>query len=274
MNTDLIISDIFQASRREMLQYAFWRVESAIIIALTIVMTGLCLLNIFFLPEMGWIWLGFGVLGEAALIYTGTQDKVMMAKLASKLFYTRLGPNEMQTPQLKHAMSAALDFHRGVFGVVSSGKFTNLGELAIDMDHWVAYMFRIVGHLDQVITTPSVLPPLPPEAIKMHLTQLSSVEAFTCGVSEISKVVNTLKPEDTARLQYVQNAVTQAKTQVDGSLNQVHQIYTQLSQGTHRGKESIFVQQFRGMMVEQFALFERFDRPLEILLPLATATAK
>ena len=161
MNTDLILSDIFKASRREMLQYAFWRVESAIIIALTIVMTGLCLLNIFFLPEMGWMWLGFGVLGEAALIYTGTQDKVMMAKLASKLFYTRLGPNEMQTPQLKHAMSAALDFHRGVFGVVSSGKFTNLGELAIDMDHWVAYMFRIVGHLDQVITTPSVLPPGP-----------------------------------------------------------------------------------------------------------------
>ena len=274
MNTDLILSDIFKASRREMLQYAFWRIESAIVIAFTIVMTGLSLLNIFFIPEMGWMWLAFGVLGEAALIYTGTQDKALMAKLASKLFYAHLGPNKLHTPQLKHAMSAALDFHRGVFGVVTSGKFTNMGELAIDMDHWVVHVFRIVGHLDQVIMTPSILPPLPPTVIKTHLTQLSSVEAFTCGVSEISKVVNTLKPEDTARLQYVQNAVTQAKTQVDGSLNQVHQIYTQLSQGTHRGKESIFVQQFRDMMVEQFALFERFDRPLEVLLPLATAAAK
>ena len=156
MNTDHIISDIFQATRRESIQHAFWRVESAIIIAITIVTTGLCLLNIFFLPEMWWMWLLFGILGEAALVYTGMHDKKLMAKLASKIFYARLSPGQLQTAQLKHAMTAALDFHRGVFGVVSSGQVTTLGQVALDMDHWVVHVFRIIGHLDQVITTPTV----------------------------------------------------------------------------------------------------------------------
>ncbi len=268
MNSDHIITDIFRATRREAMQYAFWRPESAIVISISILMTGLCLLNIFFLPNMWWMWLLFGILGEIALIYTGMQDKKLMAKLASKLFYDRLSLGKLHTPQLKQAMTAALDFHRHVFNMVSNGRVTTLGEIAIDMDQWVVHVFRVIGHLDQVMTTPTVLPPLPEDTIKTHLNQISSVEAFASAMSDIGKEVTTLRPEETARLQYVQNAVTQAKIQVDGTLQQVNQIYIQLSQGLHRGQESNFVQHIRQTMTEQFALLERFNRTLEVLLPL------
>ncbi len=268
MNTDHIISDIFRATRRETLQYAFWRIESAVVIAIAIVMTGLSLLNIFFLPAMWWMWLLFGIIGEAALIYTGMQDKKLMAKLASKLFYERLSPNQMQTPQLKQAMIAALDFHRSVFGMVSGGQVTTIGEIAIDMDQWVVHVFRIIGHLDQVITTPTVLPPLPETTIKSHLNRHSTVEAYATAVSDISKEVTTLSSKEAAKLQYVHNTVTQAKTHIDSTLSQVHQIYTQLGQGMHRGQERNFVTHIRQTMTEQFVLLERSNRTLEVLLPL------
>lgn len=266
MNNEHIIAEILQTSRRQIVQYAFWRWESAAIIALTVVLTGLCLLDIFLPPQMWWVWLLFGLIGEALLIWTGMNDKKLMAKMASKLFYEQLGPAQLTTPQLKQTMLAALNFHRDIFGAVASGRETNVGEIALDMDNWVVHVFRVINHLDKVVSNPRVLDPLPIAAVTARLKQVDSIEAYAQLLADISRSSTTMRPEDHQRLQKVHAFVTQAKAQVDISLGRVNQVQDQVKQGIARGHEKSFVEHVRGMMSEQFVLLERSSAPLEVLL--------
>lgn len=266
MNNEHIIAEILHTSRRQIVQYAFWRWESGVIIALSLLMTGLSLLDIFLTPQMWWMWLLFGLIGEAVLIWTGMNDKKLMAKMASKLFYEQLGPAQLSTPQLKQAMSAALDFHRGIFGAVASGRETNVGEIALDMDNWVVHVFRVINHLDKVVSNPRVLDPLPVAAITARLKKVDSVEAYAQMLSDISRNSTTMRPEDHQRLQKVHGFVTQAKAQVDISLGRVNQIQNQFAQGIARGHEKSFVEHVRSTLSEQFVLLERSSAPLEVLL--------
>jgi hypothetical protein len=75
-----------QQIQKAVLSYAVFRPESAVVIAITIILIGLSLLNLSWLPGKWWLWLLFGLVGEALILLTTLRDEDLYKQVMDQMF--------------------------------------------------------------------------------------------------------------------------------------------------------------------------------------------
>ena len=80
------VSNNFQQSaRRSALIQGFLRIETIIVLVISLIMATLCWLNVFWLPETWWLWLLMGGIGACAMAWTSTRDPKLVRNLANDI---------------------------------------------------------------------------------------------------------------------------------------------------------------------------------------------
>ena len=143
--------DFLKQAKKQACLHALFRPESAFILSVSILMTGLCVLNIFWFPGTWWMWILFGLIGIAAIVLSSANDKHYQHEVALRLFYERYDKTRLKMPELKQSVSQALDYHKLLFQEISERPHAPLANIALDMDQLVAGIYRVAYMLDAFV---------------------------------------------------------------------------------------------------------------------------
>lgn len=255
-----------QNARRELLHYAIFRPESAIILVISIIMTGLSLLNIFWFPEYWWLWVLFGIIGEVVIVATTLRDQKTLSRIASKLFYKGFDFKRIQLPELQQKAATALEYHHTIFEEIVRRQTAELTQIAADMDEWVARMFRVAQGLDTVVASPGIVFA---NIAGKSLTDANfrnngdTVQAFLDAMMIAAQQAATPR-EGLQRLTAVGNTMIAASAQLEQSINSVNRIRFHLTQAAPNPTfDREFAEQARGVISDQLFRLDQASSEVE-----------
>src|SRR5215203_889922 len=107
-----IRSEIQQKAQGTLFQYAIFRTESAIIIAMSIVLTFVYPRPFAWWPRWGWILLGIVALG--VVVYSSLTDAEANAEILLTVFQEQFNPKAIKDTELRAKVETALEYQRRI----------------------------------------------------------------------------------------------------------------------------------------------------------------
>ncbi|MBE2241045.1 MAG: hypothetical protein IAE81_24880 [Caldilineaceae bacterium] len=144
-----IRSEIQREARNNILQYAIFRWESAVVIALTLVVYFLAP-GPFGLPRE--LWLLLGVAGLVLIIYSSLTDADTNARVILEVFQEKFDPGKIKDKALRKEVEEALEYQRRIELQVrtqSSGLIRErLEDAANQLSAWVGNIYQLALRVD------------------------------------------------------------------------------------------------------------------------------
>lgn len=142
-----------QRAQKAMLQHAFFRWESAVVIALTLMLAvfGSMISAIDFVPI--WAWLLGGLLAEAALVYSSYSDPETGRKVVAEMLTDEFQPEKLQNKELRRQMQQALDYRSRITTSSRERRDSVLTDsllnTASQIDTWLESIYNLAFRLDR-----------------------------------------------------------------------------------------------------------------------------
>ncbi|MBL7183514.1 MAG: hypothetical protein ISS50_03580 [Anaerolineae bacterium] len=215
---------------RAMLSFAVFRLESALTIAATIILT-------FFFPTpfpwwQQWYWLIIGVVAEALIIYTSLSDPALAQKVVSDMLRGEFNPRELRSAKYRDKVGKALEYRERIEGVIRRSRQgvlrSHLEEDARRITEWLANIFGLARRLDAYEND---------EIIKRDMRSVqSAIKDFEArlrleddeAVREQMREAIRSKKTHWDNLQRLQNTMEKAEFQLENTLSAMGTVYTQL----------------------------------------------
>jgi hypothetical protein len=138
-------------AQKAMLQHAFFRWESAVVIALTLLLTvfGSNLSGI--VPN--WVWLLSGIIAEAALVSSSYTDPETGRKVVAEMLQDEFQPERLNDEDLQQKMEEAFDYRARITAALKDRRDSvlkdNLLETARQIDDWLENIYDLALRLDR-----------------------------------------------------------------------------------------------------------------------------
>jgi hypothetical protein len=141
-----------------MLSYAVFRLESALTIALTILL-------VFLMPRpfewwQWWMWPTLGLVAEGLIIYTSLTDPQTGRQVVSTMLRQHFAPGSLRTPAIRQRMEQALDYREQIERAVRQREEgilrDHLRDTTARIDDWLAHMLDLARRLDRYTQDPVV----------------------------------------------------------------------------------------------------------------------
>lgn len=223
-------SDIRSRAWSAILSYAIFRWESALTIALMILLA-------FFVPRpfewwQWWYWLIIGAVAEALIIYTSIGDVDTGARVVADMFRQEFNPAIIRSTKYRTEVERALDYRNRIEGLIRQSERgvlqQHLQESTAGISEWIAQIFRLAQRLDafdrddmirqDVATAPAELKEL--GARVQHETD--------SAVREQAQHAFQSKQEQVQNLQKLTQTMERAELQLDATLTALGTVYSQL----------------------------------------------
>jgi hypothetical protein len=213
-----------------MLSYAFFRLESALTIALTIVL--LFLFPTPFAWWRWWYWLLIGVIAESLIIYTSMSDVATGARVVAEMLRQEFNPEELRSKKYRERMERALEYRERIEGVVRLTREgvlkEHLNETAREITDWLAQIFRLSKRLDayeadEVIRRDIRSVPSSIKNLKERLEEEDDEE-----VRKQLRQTIAGKEAQLESLRRLQNTMEMAEYQLESTLTALGMVYSQL----------------------------------------------
>ena len=135
-----------------MLQYAVFRWESAVIIALTLVLTAL--FNQPFAWWPWWGWLALGGAAEALVIVTSVTDAQTGVQVVADMFREENNPARLRDPRYRAVVERALAYHDQLAQEVATRPNSllrdRLSEQVRQIDDWISGIYRLSERMESL----------------------------------------------------------------------------------------------------------------------------
>lgn len=145
-----IRSELQKKAQSAILQYAFFRWESAVVLAGTVLLTALLPRPFPWWPVWGWPLLG--LLGLGAIVYSSLTDAKTNARVLRELFQAQFDPRRIRDQALREDMETALEYQRRIEAQVRSQRAgvlrDRLEDTASQISDWAGNMYRLALRLD------------------------------------------------------------------------------------------------------------------------------
>ena len=226
------------SARAALLSYALFRWESAVTLAMTLIL-------VVFLPDPfrgavpfwgWWIWIILGLLAEALIVGTTLTDRDVRARIASQLIRDRFDLDPISDHDLRQRVVKALDIRERMEVVLqhSPGRASGaaplsaapLSALGDEVSGWIESMYRLARRLDEAHDQAALLVEV--EELQAHLDQADG------------RVV----------------------AQLDDSLGALEAIYTQVQLVAARGADDRRVRQLRQEIAAHVQSLSELEREI------------
>ena len=259
-------NEVLNRAKKNIWSYVFFRPETGAIIAFSILMTGLCLLKIFWYPSTWWMWLLFGIVGVAIMFWVASHDGRYKQQVLTELFYEQFSTSKLRTPELQKLVYEALEYHKLVFREINQLN-APLGMVLVDMDEWVTSVYNVAFSLDTFLKDPKIVDYLR-RLIELRTAKPASMDSFEEYTASLATLEDTELLTDDFHLEMfreVKKSVLGAKVQLKETLSTAKDIHTQIAGLRTSGLDLEFVQKLRRTLVEQLEELDRCYRSVDRL---------
>jgi hypothetical protein len=224
--------------KRKILEYSFYRPESAIVIAGTLVIAALDVLitrftgtNPSWLPHPA-IALLLGTAAEAALMYVNMKDPSTAQKVVEDMFRTDFDPQRLKNPHLQKKINTALDYRSRIEAAIQTQPEgvlkNNLTSTAEQIDDWLENIYNLAQRLDRHDQERDLLHRDYQHATQriQELEKKSVREKDEAVSNQIDLTLSSLRRQvDT--IESLDNTMKRAELQMDNTLSALGTIYSQ-----------------------------------------------
>ena len=217
---------------RSVLSYAFFRPESALVIALTILLTGLSLFDLPWFPGEWWFWLLAGLAGEALLVLTTLRDDRVYRRVMDAMFRQEFDVRKLRTSDLRQKLSKALEYRDLILKEIEREEESvlndHLASMARGLDDWIAQVYHLAQGLDaywhdQVIARDMETVPRELEAFEKRLAR----EKGGPVREDLAETV-AIKRSQWDTLKNLRDTMAKAQLQLENTLSTMSTVYTQV----------------------------------------------
>ncbi len=143
-------SELQKRAQSALLQYAFLRWESAVVIAGTILLTVFVRRPFPGWPVWGWPLLG--IIGLAAIVYSSLTDEEANARILLRLFQEQFDPRRIKDKKLRQDVETALEYQRRIEALARAQRpgvmRDRLEDTANQLTDWIRNIYRLALRLD------------------------------------------------------------------------------------------------------------------------------
>lgn len=211
------------------LSMAFFSVESAVIIALSIILFGLG-----FAPFewwQSWYWLVFGALAEAVYLGVSVTDPKAAQRAVDRMLTQRYDPGSIRNPLARERLKRALEYRRmiGEAAANHTGAMRrSIEHTAIEIDDWIEQIYLLARRMDSfeendLIGRDRRMVPHDLKTLRRRLEAEQSPEVR----AEMEEAIQT-KETQLANLRSLENNIKRADIQLDHTLAALGTVYAQL----------------------------------------------
>lgn len=251
---------VVEQAKKQLLQYAAFRPESAIVLALAIIGAGLSLIGVPWVPFPFWIWLLGGLLGYGAIVLSTLRDKKFYEHVVNRTFAEQFDVREIRSRELQHKVMKALEYRELMVKEIQRRDNPVLDEHLMDAarrtEDWISQIFRLAQSLDlfeqdRVIARDMADTP-------RELAQLQSQLRGALGGSVQMELARTieLKKKQIESLQNLKDTMARARLQLDNTLTAMGTMYMQVKVLGSKDVNSERTQRLQSDMIEQVRSLE------------------
>ena len=143
-------SELQRRARGLILQHAFLRWESAVVLAGTILLTVLWPRPFPWWPM--WGWPVFGIIALVAIAFSSLTDSETNARVIQQLFERKFDPGQIKDAELQDELRTALEYQRRIESHLHQQRpgvlRDRLEDTAGRLSDWIANIFRLAARLD------------------------------------------------------------------------------------------------------------------------------
>ncbi len=225
-----IRTELQQKAQSTLLQYAIFRWESALILALTILLT-------FFLPRPFYWWPRFawpllGALALVVIVYSSLNDAETNARVLLQAFQAQFDPRAIQDRELRTSVESALEYQRRIEQQVRQQKSSlirdRLEDTATQITDWLSNIYQLALRLDAYRRDDLLARER--ELLPREIEQLSARRKLENN-PEMQKQLESVLDSKAKHWQAVRaldDRMRQAALQLDQSLTALATIYSQV----------------------------------------------
>lgn len=145
-----IRTNLQQQAQSAILQYALFRWESGIVIALTMVLFFVLRRPFYWWPPFGWPLLGLAAL--FLLVYSSINDAETNARMLLELFQEQFNPREIRDKELRNDFETALEYQRRIETEIAKQREglirDRLESTANQITDWLSNMYQLAQRVD------------------------------------------------------------------------------------------------------------------------------
>jgi hypothetical protein len=257
--------ELKQRATRAIIAHAFFRLESALTIALTIIL-------VFLFPQpfpwwQWWYWLILGGVGELLVLYTSINDEMTGRRVVSDMLRQEFNPAEIRAPEYRQRVEKALEYRQRieehVRGLGAGLMRDHLLDTTGVISDWVASVFGLAKRVDHYNSDQMVLRDrrdLPREIVELRSRlQREDNEAVR---QELQQVI-TGKEGQLVNLQKLQNMMEKAGVQLETTLTALGTVYSQILLISAKDIDSGRAQRLREDISDQVAALQGLQTTLD-----------
>ncbi|HUT17729.1 MAG TPA: hypothetical protein VM366_01115 [Anaerolineae bacterium] len=219
---------------RALLSYAVFRWESAITLALTLV------LSILARDPFGgalpfwrwWFWILLGVAAEALIIVTSIYDPAVRERVVAAMFREKFDPSEIGTPAYRQKIAKALEYREQMEFLLQRTRDgalrTHLEATVNDVSDWISNMFTLARRLDHYSRT--TILKQDKDVIPRELQALGDrmkAEADPAVRVQLQRSIQQ-KRAQLEQIERLDNTMERAALQLDDTLSAMGTVYAQV----------------------------------------------
>lgn len=145
-----IRTELQKQAQSVLLQYAIFRWESALIVAITLVLTFLLPRPFIWWPSFGWPLLG--LIGLAALVVSSLTDGEANARILHEMFQQQFDPGKIRNAELRRKVESALEYESRIEALVpqhGEGVIRDrIEDAAGQITDWLSNIYQLALRLD------------------------------------------------------------------------------------------------------------------------------
>jgi hypothetical protein len=223
-------SKLQEQASHAILSHAVFRLESALIIALTIVL-------VFLFPHpfpwwQWWMWLALGIVAEGLIVYTSVTDPETGRRVVADMLRQEFSPRSLRSPQVRERMERGLEYREQIEEAIRQRRGgalqAHLRETTARVDDWLAHIFSLAQRLDRYAQDPIVARDkrdIPPELarIRRRLAQ----EGDASVRAQMQEAIRQREAQQ-ANLERLENTMERAEFRLEETLAALGTLYSQL----------------------------------------------
>ena len=229
-----VTEEIKEKAQKELLSYAIFRPESAIVISLSLILatlTGLGIIPPEGLSNFWWAWLLFGLAGEGALVWSTLNDREALQKIIDDMFREELDLSKIRHPDLKKKLEKALEYRQLIVQEIERKENFVLDDHLMntvrELDDWLEQIYSLAQNLDvywrdSVIGRDMKQVPHELDVLRNKLVRQKPGKVR----QELERSLET-KERQWRSLQSLQETMHRAQLQLDSTLSAMGTIYMQ-----------------------------------------------
>ncbi len=261
-------------TRRALWSYAFFRIESALTLAGTIVLTALAALNVPWLPGAWWMWLAGGLVAEAFVIYTTVSDQSLLKSKENQLFSEQFDVAKIRSKTLREKVSRALEYRSSIIQEIdrkdNHAVDDGLREMTVELEGWIGQVYHLAQVLDVYAADGVIARDMEQVPKDLRVLEVKLGQERNVTVKQEMQTTFQNKAKQYEALETLRGTMEKAQLQLENTLSALGTVYMQTLNLGAKELGSNEAQRLQAQMREQVLSLEDINAAMDEVYKLGS----